>query len=147
MVKEKPRQSRRLIQGCNGNNPNIAQETAIVKLGYSGKIPDAAIKEVMAEAQGVFTGSVGLKLCVRDGLLFRFETRAYLCTYASGGFSGHIFPVNPFKLLESKVTGLVHGCVEIILTISEGNFTDCSANVDRSFLTKEFLEDYSGRCL
>jgi hypothetical protein len=126
MPKEKPLQDQGSIRG--GDVLRIAET------GYNGKVPNFALHEVEAELRNVQNGDVSLVFIIRDSRLARYETRAYKCSYSSeGGFSGP-FPFEAFQLLERKSFGLIHGVVEVFVTIQEGKFASCSVNIIRSFI-------------
>jgi hypothetical protein len=125
MPKQIPLQGGKPIRG--GDTPIIEQE------GYCGKVPNTALREIEKELHGVLNGDVSLVFFIKDGSLSRFETRGWHCDYSTEGFSGR-FPLKAFKLLEWKVTGLLHGTVEVSLAICDGCFLNCTANVVRSFI-------------
>jgi hypothetical protein len=124
--KKLPPQGGEPIRG--GGTPNKTQN------GYSGRIPDASLREINRELHGVLNGDVSLVFFVKDGRLSRFETRAWRCAYSkTSGFSGR-FPVEAFRTLEAKITGLLHGTVEVSLAICDGRFVNCMTSVIKSFV-------------
>jgi len=106
----------------------------VIENGYNGKVPNFTLHDVEAELRNVKNGDVSLVLIIRDSRLARYETRAYKSIYSSeGGFSGPL-PFEAFQLLERKSFGLMHGVVEVIVTVYEGKFAGCSASIIRSFI-------------
>jgi len=125
MPKEKP------LQGEPIRGGDVLR---ITENGFDGKVPNIALHDVKAELRNVWNGEVSLVLIVRYSKLARYETRAYKCSFSpEAGFSGYL-PFTAFKLLEKKAFGLIHGVVEVFVTIQEGKFVNCSVSVIRSFM-------------
>jgi hypothetical protein len=125
MPKEKP------LQGEPIRGGDVIR---IAETGYNGKVPNFALRDVEAELRNVQNGDVSLALFIRDSRLVRYEVRLYKCSFSSeGGFSGP-WPFEAFKLVERKSFGLIHGVAEVVVTIQNGKFVNCSVSIARSFI-------------